>query len=176
MKRWVRGGGTLVTIRTAAAWAARNGFTPNIDAPAQGGAGARADSAARRDFADAEDVLGARQIGGSIWETDLDLTHPLGFGYQRRTLPVWRDHGLFFAPSRNPYSTVARLTDDPHLSGYISDANRERLRGSPSVMADQLGRGSVVLLIDNPNFRGYWYGTNRLFLNALFFGRQIEVP
>ncbi len=54
--------------------------------------------------------------------------------------------------------------------------NRERLRGSPSVLADRLGGGSVVLLIDNTNFRGYWRGTNRLFLNALFFGNHIQVP
>ena len=62
------------------------------------------------------------------------------------------------------------------MSGYISDENLERLRGSSSVIFDQLGRGSVVLLIDNPNFRGYWLGTNRLFLNALLFGPLIDVP
>jgi len=50
-----------------------------------------------------------------------------------------------------------------------SAKNRERLRGSPSVIVDQLGRGAVVLLIDNTNFGGYRRGTNRLFLNALFF-------
>ena len=105
------------------------------------------------------------------------MTHPLGFGYLRRFLPVWRDHSFFFAPSENAYSTVARLIDgDPHLSGYISDRNRERLPGSPSVMADRLGRGIVVLLVDNINFRGYWRGTNRLFLNALFFGNHIQGP
>jgi hypothetical protein len=68
------------------------------------------------------------------------------------------------------------VDDDPHLSGYVSTDNRERLRGSPSVLVDRLGRGTVVLLIDNTNFRGYWRGTNRLFLNALFFGDQIMVP
>ena len=120
---------------------------------------------------------GARRIGGSIWEADLDITHPLGFGYHRRFLPVWRDHNTFFAPSGNAYSTVARLVDDdPWLAGYISDENRERLRGSPSVMVDALGAGRVILLVDNTNFRGYWRGTNRLFLNALFFGDRIQVP
>jgi hypothetical protein len=83
---------------------------------------------------------------------------------------------MLFAPSRNPYSTVVQLTDRPHLSGYISAQNLERLRNSPSAIVDQLGRGSVVLLIDNPNFRGYWLGTNRLFLNALFFGQHVSVP
>jgi hypothetical protein len=181
LKAWVRNGGTLIAQRSAAAWTARNGLTPNIDEPGVGRPADEeedeADVTPRRDYADARDFEGARAIGGSIWQADLDLTHPLGFGYQRRFLPVWRDHNLFFAPSKNPYSTVARLVDgDPHLSGYSSAQNRTRLAGSPSVLADRLGRGSVVLLIDNPNFRGYWRGTNRLFLNALFFGDHIQVP
>jgi hypothetical protein len=172
LKRWVRAGGTLVALRTAARWAAQRELTPNValaEPPP-------ADSLVRRDYADAAAIAGAQQIGGSIWLADLDTTHPLGFGYTRRELPVWRDHSIFFSPSRNPYSTVARLTESPHLSGYISARNRERLRGSPSVLADQLGRGTVVLLVDNPNFRGYWLGTSRLFLNALFFGDLVQVP
>ena len=124
----------------------------------------------------AGELQGAQAIGGSIWATDLDLTHPLAFGYTRRFLPVWRDHAYFFPLPDNPYITVARLTDDPHLSGYVSDANEARLAGSPSVIGDQLGQGSVVLLIDNPNFRGYWRGTNRLLINAIFFGDHVRAP
>ena len=180
LKAWVRSGGTLVVQRSAAAWAARNGFTPNIEAPGMSrpvDEEAEADEGARRNYEDAGDYEGPSEIGGSIWQADLDVTHPLGFGYQRRFLPIWRDHSTFFAPSSNPYSTVAKLVeDDPFLSGFISDENRARLRGSPSVMADRFGGGAVVLLIDNTNFRGYWRGTNRLFLNALFFGNHIQVP
>jgi hypothetical protein len=180
LSSWIRGGGTLVVQRSAAAWAARNGLTPNIEAPGIGRPSdeeAPEEEDARRDYEDAGAFEGPKEIGGSIWEADLDVTHPLGFGYQRRFLPVWRDHDTFFAASDNPYSTVARLVeDDPYLSGYISDQNRAWLRGSPSVMADRLGGGAVVLLIDNTNFRGYWRGTNRLFLNALFFGNHIQVP
>ena len=179
LKDWVRDGGTLVAERSATAWAARNGLTPNIDEPGMGRPVAEEDAdeepgLARRNYADARSYEGAQAIGGSIWKADIDLTHPLAFGYSRRSLPVWRDHNMFFAPSKNAYSTVAKLVDDdPHLSGYISAPNRERLRGSPSVLADGFGRGTVVLLIDNINFRGYWRGTSRLFLNALFFGDQI---
>jgi hypothetical protein len=172
LRRWVRSGGTLVALRTAAQWAVANELTPNttrapdIDTVALG----------RRDYADAAAVRGAQAIGGSIWMGDIDTTHPLGFGYQRRELPVWRDHSIFLEPSSNPYSTVVQLTDSPHLSGYVSAPNLERLRGSPSLVADQLGSGSIILMLDNPNFRGYWYGTNRLFLNALFLGRHVSVP
>lgn len=178
LRRWVRGGGTLVALRGAAAWAARNDLTPNIDPPTVGRLPDEeiAPIAERIDYERAGELQGAQAIGGSIWEADLDITHPLGWGYTRRWLPVWRDHSNFFSMPENPYITVARLTDDPHLSGYASDENHARLAGSPSVLADQLGAGSVVLLIDNPNFRGYWRGTNRLFLNALFFGDHIRAP
>ena len=180
LRTWVRGGGTVVAVRAAAAWAVRNGLAPNVDSPVVGQAageeGASEETAERIDYSRAGDLGGAQAIGGSIWEADLDLTHPLGFGYTRRSLPVWRDHSNFFPLPDNPYITVARLTDDPHMSGYVSDEKEARLAGSPSVIADQLGQGSVVLLIDNPNFRGYWKGTNRLFLNALFFGDHIRAP
>jgi hypothetical protein len=182
LKAWVRGGGTLIAQRGAATWATRAGLTPNIGVPGIGKPLDEEDDAeegapGRRNYADASDFEGPQAIGGSIWEADLDVTHPLGFGYRRRFLPIWRDHNTFFSPSNNAYSTVARLVDDdPYLSGYISDKNRERLRGSPSVLADRFGGGVVVLFVDNTNFRGYWRGTNRLFLNALFFGDQIQVP
>jgi hypothetical protein len=172
LRRWVRSGGTLVALRTAAEWAIRNELAPNTTLAAN----PDTVELGRRDYADAAAVRGAQSIGGSIWLGDIDITHPLAFGYQRRQLPVWRDHDIFVEPSRNAYSTVVQLTDAPHLSGYISAPNLERLRGSPSLIADQLGSGSVILMLDNPNFRGYWLGTNRLFLNALFFGRHVTLP
>lgn len=173
LQAWVREGGTLIAVRSAAAWAAANGFTPNIDPPGSGGGdGGEDDAPTRLPWADAGDLQGAQAIGGSIWAADLDLTHPLAFGYTQPTIAVWRDHSMFFEPSANPFGTVAQLTADPHLSGYISDENEARLAGSPSVLADRLGGGSVVLLVDNPNFRGFWRGTTRLFLNAVWFGNR----
>ena len=34
----------------------------------------------------------------------------------------------------------------------------------------------IVAMAENPNFRAFWHGTNRLFLNALFLGSIIDVP
>jgi hypothetical protein len=178
LRRWIQGGGTLVATRGAAAWAARSGLTPRVEPPRVGLRPGEEppEGPERIDYGRAGELQGAQGIGGSIHEADLDLTHPLAFGYQRRFLPVWRDHAYFFPLPENPYITPARLVEDPHLSGYVSDENQVRLGGSPSVLADRLGSGSVILLVDNPNFRGYWRGTSRLFLNALFFGDHVRVP
>jgi hypothetical protein len=38
-----------------------------------------------------------------------------------------------------------------------------------------LGSGRVINIADNPNFRAYWLGGSKLFLNALFFGQVIDL-
>ena len=63
---------------------------------------------------------------------------------------------------------------EPYTEGIPSP--EEFLDRSASVLVSRLGSGRVVLFADNPNFRGSWYGTNRLFLNALFLGEHINVP
>ena len=72
---------------------------------------------------------------------------------------------------------VAKYTENPHVDGYISSKNLDTfLKPSASLLVSPLGGGRVIMFADNPNFRGAWYGTNKLFLNALFFGNRISVP
>ena len=52
----------------------------------------------------------------------------------------------------------------------------KNIKGSASLIVSSIGSGRAVLFADNPNFRGTWYGTNKLFLNAIFFGANISVP
>ncbi len=176
LRRFVQRGGTLIAVRGAAQWAVGQGLAPRVARALEEADDEEPMEIPRTDYVDAGAISGAQQIGGSIYQADLDTTHPLGFGYPHRELAVWRDHSFIYPPSANPFSTPVQLTDDPHLSGYISDRNLERLRGSASALTDGVGSGTVVLFLDNPNFRGYWYGTNRLFLNAIYFGSHISVP
>ncbi len=171
---WVRRGGTLVALRTAAHWAARSGLAPHVSVSDDEDGEAGPED--RIDYDRAEALAARQRIAGAMVEVDVDPTHPIGFGLHRRRMAVWRNHNLVLPPSDNPFSTVARYTDRLRLSGFLSEENTARLRGTASVLADELGRGSVILLLDNPNFRGFWYGSNRLFLNALFYGDKASVP
>ena len=108
--------------------------------------------------------------------SDLDITHPLGFGYSSRSLPVYRNHEVFIEPSKSPFSTVIKYTANPLLSGYINAENLNKIKNSVSLQVSSVGQGRAILFVDDPTFRGYWYGTNKLFFNALFFGSHISAP
>jgi hypothetical protein len=131
----------------------------------------------RKPYVEAPENLGKERVGGAIFRVDLDLTHPLAFGYHDQQIPVYRNSNVWLAPSKNEYSTVAKYTGKPHIDGFISDENMKKfLIPSASLIVSPVGRGRVVMFADNPNFRGSWYGTNRLFLNAIFLGQHISVP
>ena len=171
IKQWVREGGTVITLRNATSWAIRSKFVNEAFAERPNNA-----PEGRLDYVTARDVRGSTAIGGSMYQADIDITHPLGFGYTRRDLPVYRNHSIFMAPSKNPFSTVVQYTEDPLLGGYVNKANLEKLGGTASLIVSGVGRGNVIMFADNPNFRGMWYGTNRLFLNALFLGNLVSRP
>ncbi len=81
---------------------------------------------------------------------------------------------MFMEQSDNPYATPLRYTEEPLASGYISEENAEKLSGTAAIVVSSLGSGKVIAMTDNPNFRAFWYGTNKLFANAIFFGETIS--
>lgn len=170
IKAWVQQGNTLITFKTASEWAIRQGFTKEKLA--------RPDTTrqSRLDYAEAENVEGAKAIGGVILAADLDITHPIGFGFSERTISVYRNGKTFLQPSQTPYNTVVQYTATPKIGGYLAKDNVRKLAKSAGVVVAPEGAGRVILFADNPNFRAFWYGTNKLFLNALFMGSIITVP
>ena len=47
---------------------------------------------------------------------------------------------------------------------------KQRLAGSLLVGLEQRGSGSVVLFVQEPDFRLFWRGTEPLLLNAVMYG------
>ena len=179
IKAWVRKGNTLITIGTATKWVIDKKWVKekltNVERDSL-----KKDSTkvvGRKPYVDAGENLGKESVGGVILKADLDITHPLAFGYHDRSIPVYKNNTVWLAPSKNEYATVAKYAKNPHIDGFITKKNMEEyLKPSASLVVSKLGSGRVVLFADNPNFRGSWYGTNRLFLNALFLGDKINIP
>ena len=77
-------------------------------------------------------------------------------------------------PSENPYANPLVYTDSPLASGYLHPTNLEGLKNGGVIRISSLGRGRIVGFADNMNFRAFWFGTNKLYLNAIFFGQTIQ--
>ncbi|WP_299435473.1 M14 family zinc carboxypeptidase [uncultured Aquimarina sp.] len=176
IQNWVSHGNTLVTIANASKWVIDKKIVKEKLTKKEKDT-TKNKVVKRLPYVDAGENIGRERVGGAIFEVDLDITHPLGFGYRDTSLPVYKNNEVFIVPSKNPYATVSKYTENAHIDGYISTANYENyLKPSASLIVSNIGSGRVILFADNPNFRGSWYGTNRLFLNALFFGKHIYVP
>ena len=119
-----------------------------------------------------------RTIGGAIVQTRIDNTHPIAFGFNSE-MPLFRRGSTFLKASENPFASPVHYSEEPVLSGYIGEQRLAEMSGQPAVIAERQGKGLVVRFANNPIFRGFWRGTERLWINALYFGplvRTTELP
>ncbi len=172
IKRWVRNGGTLVSYKFGISWAKQNGLAKveYVDRDDD----KEDEEAETRAYANQSRDSGAGVIGGAIFNAKIDLTHPMGYGFNDDDITVFRNSTQFLQKGKNPYSNPVVYTENPLASGYISDENLEHLKNSAAVIISRYGGGKVITMTDNPNFRAFWYGTNKLFANAIFFGHTIS--
>lgn len=163
LKTWVQNGGTLIGYKSAGKWLEKNEFMKMTFK-------SNKTTATDISFEQRSNYNGAQYIGGAIFQTTLDRSHPIAFGHKNKNLPVFRNTTLFIEADKNSYNNPIKYTASPLLSGYISLPNLELLKNTVPFKKAKLGRGNVLYFTDNTNFRAFWYGTNKLLMNAIFFG------
>ena len=166
IKSWIEQGGHLIGFRSSAYWINNNELLDlkllNAEKTGQ-----------QATFEQQERYRGAQVIGGAIFQASVDRSHPINFGYKKSSLPLFRNTTIFLAPETSAADNPILYTKNPLLSGYISQENLDVLSGSSAFKTARKGRGRVSYFTDNTNFRAFWYGTNKLMMNALFFGDQM---
>lgn len=167
IKNWVNAGGTLITYKNATSWAANNDF---INVKFKSGR----DVAQGVNFENRRNFNGARGVGGTIFEAQLDRSHPIAFGYKNETLPLFKNASLIMEPNEQSYNNPILYTSEPLMSGYIHDTTYELLKNSSAFRSSGKGRGTVIAFTENTNFRAFWFGTNKLLMNAIFFGDKMK--
>ena len=68
------------------------------------------------------------------------------------------------------FHTVGYYHKDPNqvlASGYASGENKSNAAGNAFAVVDDMGRGQVVMLLDNTQYRMFWIGPARLVQNAV---------
>ena len=170
LKSWIQGGGTLILTEEAVSWAAQNGIT-NLVLKKQRN---NADSLRRLTYVEREQLDGAQQMSGAIFKAEVDLTHPLAYGYTSPEVSLFKANKVFLEKSKNQYASPFYYREAPLQSGWLSRENYETIKNSAAVIVQASGTGRIISIADNPNLRAFWLGGSKLMMNAIFFGRIID--
>ena len=160
VRRFVREGGTLVTIASATAFAGEGGLGLI-------GLG---------NWYDGEgDGERAYQVPGAIFNVELDPEYWLSSGLPEGGFPALVDGSRLFTAPEGPPSFARRAVgvyggDDVLLSGHAWPESQERIPGKVFLYEQRVGAGRVIAFAEDPNYRAYFRGANRLFLNAVVLG------
>ena len=159
---WTEQGGNLIAFKNSLKWVSKNKLldlkfkstkidTKNIS------------------FSQKESHFGAQVIGGAIFEAKLDLSHPINFGYKNENISLFRNTTIFMDQDEVSYKNPIIYSKNPLLSGYISNENLEKIKLTVPFKTGAYNKGQVTCFTDNTNFRAFWYGTNKLLMNAIYF-------
>ena len=107
---------------------------------------------------------------GSVFEISLDATHPLGFGYSDAYYTLKLDANAF-AYLESGWN-VGILKQGAHRSGFVGHQAKKQLEETLTFGVEQKGGGTVIYMVDNPLFRGFWESGKLLFANAVFMVGQ----
>jgi hypothetical protein len=171
---WLNTGGVLIGQKSAANWFSdkkwlKADFKSNSDIKA-------AFETTGLTYKDQEALKAKQRIAGAVFETQLDISHPLAFGFTSTKLPMFRNSALVMQQPDKPFVTAASYVKSPLMAGYTAEELQKILGGSAAVVSHNFGKGKVIGFATNVNFRGVWYGTSRLMSNAIFMAGFIDAP
>jgi hypothetical protein len=166
LKDWVIKGGSIVAYKSTMNWLKSEKM---IDFKTV------KDSVVANDinFGERSEFYGSKRIGGAIFNSKIDRTHPIVYGYDSNELALFRNSNIMLEADELSFNNPIQYTNSPLLSGYINTENLELIKGTVPFKHTSYGRGHVMIFTDNTNFRAFWLGTFKLFLNSIFFSDQM---
>ena len=107
------------------------------------------------------------EITGSIFKSNIDNTHPLGFGYSKSYYTLKLGSSAFQLLD-NGINVGYFPENSINVSGYAGENTLELISESLLFGVERKGRGSIIYMVDNPLFRGFWENGKLFFTNAVF--------
>ena len=170
---WVKNGGKVIAMNGALSlFDGKDGYalSPFANEDDKLSAEKEKDSVALKerflDFHNTERREISKSIPGAIIENLLNKTHPLSFGLGDKYFSLKTDSN-HYSLLKNAVN-VAYVPKDSKSYGFIGSQVKKKLNNTVSFAVEHKGDGTIVYMVDNPLFRGFWENGIVLFSNALF--------
>ena len=153
--KWISDGGTFIGIKDAIEWGSDQKLC-------------KVKRKTQRGMRMTERESGIANVGGAIFNVELDPESPLSNGYPDGRMEVFHRGNVFYTQKKG--DSPLNYTSDPVASGFVSVENRQLLKNSSAAIVTSKGKGNCIFLMDNPCFRGYWLQGGALLGNAIWYG------
>jgi hypothetical protein len=178
LKAWVSNGGKLIAMEAAALQLAGADWGIKLKTEEEDGKKEKEEKKATahpyeavKPYANRERESVKQFIPGAIYKVQLDVTHPLAFGYPAFYYTLKQDARLYEFLESGGWN-VGVLKKDSYLSGFVGADTRRQLKDGLLFGVKEIGDGQVVFLADDPLFRSFWENGKLLFSNAVFLVGQ----
>jgi len=110
-------------------------------------------------------------VPGAIYKLKLDNTHPLGFGFPNYYYDLKLDDTVYELFGDGGWN-VGTIKKDGYVAGFVGEKSKEKIADGMLLGVQNMGRGTVVYMVDDPLFREFWENGKLLFSNAVFMVGQ----
>jgi hypothetical protein len=177
LKDWVNGGGRLIALESAVNLLARNewgikqktGDDRNKDDKKDE---KKEDYSLLRRYENRERDFLQGFNPGAIYKVALDNSHPLAFGYEDIYYTLKQDDNLYEFFKEGAGWNVGVIKKESQVAGFVGSKLKEKLKDGLLFGVQEMGRGNIIYLAENPLFRSFWENGKLLFCNALFMVGQ----
>ena len=168
LKTWIQNGGVVIGFENALTWFTTAGlgkFEMIKDDDKD-----KKEPVKQKPYSDLAEATGAQETSGAIFEADVDITNPLLYGYYNARMPMFKSNNLFMEKAKGAYANPLTYGPSSLLGGYISKLNYPKMKNTSGIGISAMGRGRVIGFTEDLAFRAFWFGTNKMLMNAVYYG------
>jgi hypothetical protein len=175
LKAWLNSGGTLVAVKGASAFLRHKDVAISKvkpwEPPKSDGKSNEKSEEAPDDQEDetADQRYNDFRVPGSAFRTTMNDRSFLTYGVPRAPAVLIEGSSAHLPVSHRVDNIVTIVQENPLVSGVAWPESIERIAGSAYLIAEPVGRGTVITFADEPHFRLFWRGTLPLLLNAVLY-------
>ncbi len=163
LKSWIRKGGKVIAMDGAIrAFAGKDGFNLKYNSPET------KDNDKLIAYADRDRESVKNLITGAIFKSKVDNTHPLAFGYPNTYFTLKQGSTSYSLMDKG--FNVTHIGKSPkQVSGFAGSEAIKGLKNSLVFGEERLGNGSIIYMVEDIVFRGFWQSGKLFLANAIFF-------